>query len=63
MTRVPATTISRLRAFAHDERGATAVEYCLIATGIAGAIIAAVLGLGGKVLNMWNGISDKVAGS
>ena len=63
MTRFPALAPigPHLRRFAQDERGATAVEYCLIATGIAGAIIAAVTGLGGKVLDMWTYIGTQVA--
>jgi pilus assembly protein Flp/PilA len=61
MTRFSAAIRPLLRRFAQDERGATAVEYCLIATGIAGAIIAAVTGLGGKVLDMWTGVAEKVA--
>jgi Flp pilus assembly pilin Flp len=61
MTRFPASIFPRLRQFAQNERGAAAVEYCLIATGIAGAIIAAVLGLGGKVLDMWTSIGTQVA--
>ncbi|MEA2883157.1 MAG: pilus assembly protein Flp/PilA [Bradyrhizobium sp.] len=32
--------------FLRDERGATAIEYCLIACGIAFVIIAAVLSIG-----------------
>ena len=32
--------------FLRDERGATAIEYCLIACGIAFAIIAIVQGIG-----------------
>jgi pilus assembly protein Flp/PilA len=32
--------------FLADQSGATAIEYCLIATGIAFAIIAAVQGIG-----------------
>jgi pilus assembly protein Flp/PilA len=63
MTSFPATLMPRLRGFAQDERGATAVEYCLIAAGIAGAIIAAVNGLGGKVFDMWTYISTQVSGS
>jgi pilus assembly protein Flp/PilA len=35
-----------LRKFAADEQGATAIEYGLIAAGIAVAIIAVVQGLG-----------------
>ena len=36
-------------AFLKDERAATAIEYALIATGIALAIVAAVTGVGTKL--------------
>ena len=39
-------TRSRLRDFLRDDGGATAIEYALIASGIAGAIIAVVMALG-----------------
>jgi pilus assembly protein Flp/PilA len=58
---VPATILPRLRAFARDERGATAIEYCLIAAGIAAAIIATVTGLGSKLADSWASVSDKVS--
>jgi pilus assembly protein Flp/PilA len=35
-----------LRRFVHDVEGATAIEYALVASGIAGAIISVVWGLG-----------------
>jgi pilus assembly protein Flp/PilA len=38
-----------IRRFIADESGATAIEYALIATGIAIAIIAAVNGVGSKL--------------
>ena len=38
-----------LARFAHDERGATAIEYGLIAAGISVAIIAVVAGLGSGI--------------
>ena len=38
-----------IRKFWADESGATAIEYALIATGIAIAIIAAVNGVGSKL--------------
>ena len=38
-----------LKAFLADESGATAIEYGLIAAGIALAIISAVNGLGSKL--------------
>jgi pilus assembly protein Flp/PilA len=60
MIRIPTAAAAAWRRFTVDQSGATAVEYCLIATGIAGAIIAAVTGLGEKVLGMWNYISGEV---
>jgi pilus assembly protein Flp/PilA len=36
--------------FVADDRGATAIEYALIASGIAAAIVSIVFGLGGTVL-------------
>jgi pilus assembly protein Flp/PilA len=44
--------------FLHDEGGATAIEYALIAAGIAGAIVAVVSTLGGSVTTMWTTISN-----
>lgn len=41
--------MKEIRAFLADETGATAIEYGLIAAGIALAIIAAVNGLGAKL--------------
>lgn len=41
--------MSTIRRFAADESGATAIEYGLIAAGIALAIIAVVNGLGAKL--------------
>jgi pilus assembly protein Flp/PilA len=47
-------TISR---FLRDQRGATSIEYAIIASGIAGAIIATVTILGGSVLTMWTSVA------
>ena len=44
--------------FLADERGATAIEYALIASGIAAAIISIVFGLGNTVVN---NLYDKIA--
>ncbi|MFL6811520.1 MAG: Flp family type IVb pilin [Bradyrhizobium canariense] len=47
-----------LKSFLADENGATAIEYCLIATGIAFAIIAAVNNTGSALLSgKFNSIS------
>lgn len=51
-------TRSRLRDFLRDDGGATAIEYALIASGIAGAIIAAVIALGTSVTGMYTSISN-----
>ena len=41
--------IARLRGFTAHERGATAIEYALMASGIALAIMSTVWGLGDSV--------------
>jgi pilus assembly protein Flp/PilA len=43
--------------FAKDESGATAIEYGLIAAGIALAIIAAVQGVGTKLTGTFTSVS------
>ena len=51
-------TMTLLKSFLADENGATAIEYCLIATGIAFAIIAAVNNTGSALLSgKFNSIS------
>ncbi len=47
-------TMADLRGFAKNERGATAIEYSLIAAGIALAIVAAVTLLGESVVSLFN---------
>jgi pilus assembly protein Flp/PilA len=49
-----------LRDFVRDESGATAIEYAMIAAGIAGAIIAVVTGLGTAMQAKYQSISDKI---
>ena len=46
--------------FVQDESGATAIEYGLIAAGIAIAIITAVNGLGTKLSSNFNTISSSL---
>jgi pilus assembly protein Flp/PilA len=46
--------------FAKDESGATAIEYGLIAAGIAVAIIVTVQSLGTKLSNTFGNISNKL---
>jgi pilus assembly protein Flp/PilA len=49
-----------LRAFVRDESGATAIEYSLIAGGIALAIIATVKGIGPKLNTTFSSISSQL---
>ena len=49
-----------LRRFAHDTTGATAIEYGLIAAGIAVAIIAVVNGIGTKLNTSFSSISTQL---
>jgi pilus assembly protein Flp/PilA len=44
--------------FLGDERGATAIEYALIASGIGATIVSIVFGLGNTVVN---NLYDKIA--
>ncbi len=41
------------KCFIADESGATAIEYGMIAAGVAGAVVAVIVGLGTKVNTMW----------
>ena len=50
----------KLRGFRNDRGGATAIEYSLIAAGIAAAIIATVTSLGTSTNAMWQTISDAI---
>ncbi len=52
--------MSKLKKFLQDETGATAIEYGLIAAGIAVAIIAVVNTLGANLNTVFKGISDKL---
>ena len=47
-----------VRRFLRSQDGATAIEYALIAAGIAGAIMAAVTTLGGNVNQMWTNVKN-----
>jgi len=51
---------SIIKSFFKDESGATAIEYGLIAAGIAVAIIAAVNGLGVKINSNFEAISNSL---
>jgi pilus assembly protein Flp/PilA len=46
-----------LHRFVNDERGTTAIEYALIASGVSVAIVSVVVGLGTNVKNMFSSVS------
>jgi pilus assembly protein Flp/PilA len=46
--------------FLRDDRGATAIEYGLIAAGISIVIIGAVNGLGVKLTNTFQNVSNQL---
>jgi len=47
----------------HDESGATAIEYGLIAGLVAVAIIAALTALGGSLTDLFTSVSDELDGA
>lgn len=51
---------NRISSFFKDERGATAIEYGLIAAGISVAIIAVVNRLGVKLTSIFSSISTQL---
>ena len=52
-----------IRDFVADESGATAIEYALIASAIAGVLVATVYTLGDTVFNtLYEKIADAVTG-
>ena len=59
MLKLYVSTIEMLQAF-KDESGATAIEYALLAAGIAIAIIAAVGLIGDELGVLFNSISSEI---
>jgi len=52
--------MSKIAKFLQDNSGATAIEYGLIASGIAVAIIAVVLSVGTKLTATFQSVSDNL---
>jgi pilus assembly protein Flp/PilA len=52
--------IAKCREFLADQSGATAIEYCLIASGIALANILTVQGIGPKLNTTFSSISSQL---
>ncbi len=53
--------LGKLKALARDRRGATAVEYGLIASLIVIVMLAALIQLAGTTVGMWNNVANVVA--
>ncbi len=49
-----------LKKFIQNEEGATAIEYGLIAAGIAVAIAVAVFALGSRLNDLFGSVKDKI---
>jgi Flp pilus assembly pilin Flp len=52
------SSIALLRRFGRAQAGTTAIEYALIASGIAGVLIAVILTLGASVLGMYQAVAN-----
>jgi len=52
--------LARAKSFLADEKGTTAIEYALIAGGIAVAIVSAVQGLGTKVTSLFSNVNGSL---
>jgi pilus assembly protein Flp/PilA len=49
--------VSRIRRFLRDESAATAIEYAIIASGVAVAIAATVMNLGSAVTGLYSNVA------
>jgi pilus assembly protein Flp/PilA len=52
--------MTKVMGFIRDERGATAIEYGLIAAGISVVIIGLVNGIGSKLVTAFSSINEKL---
>lgn len=51
-----ATLARLLRRILRNQRGATAIEYAIIAGGIAAVLVGAIATLGGSVTTLWTSV-------
>lgn len=51
-------TIRHFRRFLRNQRGATAIEYALIAGGIAAVLVGTIATLGGNVSVLWTTVKN-----
>lgn len=57
MFKFPRLIVPAVLRFVHDDGGATAIEYAMIASGIAVAIATAVVTLGSTVNGLYSGVA------
>ena len=62
MQMLRALKLPAIRRLMLDESGATAIEYAIIAAGIAGVLITVIYALGGGVVDMFQRITDAYTG-
>lgn len=51
-----ASIVRRLRHFLRNQRGATAIEYAIIAVGVAAVLVGTIATLGGNVVTLWESV-------
>lgn len=54
--------LRKIKLLIRDQHGATAVEYVLLASAVAGGLAVVVFGMGDTVLEMYNSFADALAG-
>ncbi|HZP76735.1 MAG TPA: Flp family type IVb pilin [Pseudolabrys sp.] len=52
--------MQKLRAFLADQTAATSIEYAIIASGVAGVLIAVVYGMGPKLNTTFSSVSTQL---
>jgi pilus assembly protein Flp/PilA len=60
-TQTPSSLFVRLRSWARDERGATAIEYSLIAALVAIGMLAGLKALGSGNSGSWSSTANKAS--
>lgn len=60
LRRLEGTRMLRVLSFLKDDSGATAIEYCLIASGISIVIIASVNAIGASLETTFGGVSTQL---
>ena len=56
-----ASIFRRLRHFLRNQRGATAIEYAIIAAGVAAVLVGIITTLGGNVSALWTAVKNALS--